>query len=296
MMKNTQVITGGPSYSRDLWDAHGIKMIAERIDKAKKSMKHLRDFFQDSANMSFRNAQTTHKLQGYKIGDDEFGTLKFVEDRYCELIETMSKNEQILGSKVRTQCYQKLNDQITRIGRVNSKLLSDLNGWTKSLEREQKKLRKAKQSYDEKKRQSLAVAKALKLEKEHLNTIKGNQTQLNKAPQIESNIMSLQQKCKHTASQSRDQLENYIAAVSHYRGFRVKYDSSTSTLLDQLEQTECDRAQMVHRILKLYLEIEQVMVQQTLRNINTILEHIQYIDAHSDNMVFVEKQRSNQKN
>eukprot|EP01083_Nonionella_stella_P060455 157855_1 len=82
----------------------------------------------------------------------------------------------------------------------------------------------------------------------------------------------------------------------HYRGFQVKYDSSTSTLLDQLEQTECDRAQMVHRILKLYLEIEQVMVQQTLRNINTILEHIAYIDAHSDNMVFVEKQRSNQKN
>ena len=206
----------------------------------------------------------------------------------------MSKNEEILGSKIRTQCYQKLNDQINRISRVNTKLLSDLNQWQKSLEREQKKLRKAKQNYDEKKRQSLAVMKALKIEKENLNLIKGNQTQLKtKAQQIESNIMSLQQKSKHMQMQSREQLDNYIKAVSIYRGFRFKYDSATSTLLDQLEQTECDRSQMMHRVLKLYLEIQQVMVQQSLRNIDTISKHIANIDAHSDNMVFVEKYRSN---
>lgn len=86
MMKHSQVITGGPSYSRDMWDSHGVKMISERIDKSKKSMKQLRDFFQDAANMSFRNAQTTHKLQSMNISTSEFGTLKFVEDRYSELI------------------------------------------------------------------------------------------------------------------------------------------------------------------------------------------------------------------
>eukprot|EP00484_Ammonia_sp_Unknown_P001339 CAMPEP_0197020542 /NCGR_PEP_ID=MMETSP1384-20130603/1356_1 /TAXON_ID=29189 /ORGANISM="Ammonia sp." /LENGTH=709 /DNA_ID=CAMNT_0042448193 /DNA_START=39 /DNA_END=2168 /DNA_ORIENTATION=+ len=288
-------MTGQPSYSRDMWDVHGVKMISERIERSKKAMKSLRDFFQDAANMSFKNAQTQHKLQSLNIGQSEFGTLKFVEDRYCELIETMSKNEEILGSKIKTQCCQKLSDQISRISRVNTKLLADLQGWQKSLEREQKKLRKAKQSYDEKKRQTLAVIKALKTEKEHLNAIKGNQSQLNKAPQIESNIMSLQQKCKHMQAQSREQLENYIKAVSVYRGFRLKYDSSTSTLLDQLEQTECDRAQMVHRVLKLYLEIQQVMVQQSLRNIETISKHIANIDANSDNMIFVEKYRSNQR-
>ena len=85
-MKHSQVITGGPSYSRDMWDSHGVKMISERIDKAKKSMKQLRDFFQDAANMSFRNAQTTGKLNSMNVGQHEFGTLKFVEDRYCELI------------------------------------------------------------------------------------------------------------------------------------------------------------------------------------------------------------------
>lgn len=207
----------------------------------------------------------------------------------------MSKNEEILGSKIRTQCYQKLNDQINRISRVNTKILSDLQQWQKSLDKEQRKLRKAKQSYDEKKRQCLAVQKALKIEKENLNQIKGNQSQLNKAPQIESNIMSLQQKCKHMQAQSREQLDNYIRAVSVYRGFRLKYDSSTSTLLDQLEQTEVDRSQMLHRVLKLYLEIQQVMVQQSLRNIDTISKHIANIDAHSDNMVFVEKYRSNVK-
>eukprot|EP01084_Bolivina_argentea_P138863 244380_1 len=184
-MQNQQ-ITGGPSYSRDMWDSHGVKMISERIEKTKKSMKQLRDFFQDIANMSFRNASTMHKLQSLNVGNSEFGTLKFVTDRYSELIETMSKNEEILGSKLRTQCYQKLNDQINRISRVNTKLLSDLNNWQKTLEKEQKKLRKCKQSYDEKKRQCLAVIKALKIEKEHLNNIKNNQYHLNKAPQIES--------------------------------------------------------------------------------------------------------------
>ena len=89
MMRHSQVITGGPSYSRDMWDPHGVKMISERIDKAKKSMKQLRDFFQDAANMSFRNAQTTGKLQQLNIAQNEFGTLKFVEDRYCELIGNM---------------------------------------------------------------------------------------------------------------------------------------------------------------------------------------------------------------
>ena len=96
-------------------------------------------------------------------------------------------------------------------------------------------------------------------------------------------------------TQHREQLEQYIRAVSVYRGFRLKYDSATSTVLDQLEQTEVDRAQMLHRVLKLYLEIQQVMVQQSLRNIDTISKHIANIDAHSDNMVFVEKYRSNQK-
>merc|ERR1719204_63567 len=193
-MKQAQVIQGGPSYSRDMWDAHGIKKISERIDKERRGMKQIRDFFQDAANMSFRNAQITHKLQSLDTEAAEYGTLKFVEDRYCELIETMSKNEEILGSKIRTQCYQKLHDQINRIQRVNTKLLSDLSAWQKSLEREQKKLRKAKQAYDDRKRQSLAVAKALKLEKEHLNAVKLSE-QLHKAAQIESNIMSLQQKC-----------------------------------------------------------------------------------------------------
>jgi len=295
MMKHSQVIEGGPSYSRDMWDNHGIKMITERIEKSKKSMKQFRDHFQDSANMSFRNAQITHKLQSTNNENTEFGTLKFVEDRYRELIETMSKNEEILGSKIRTQCYQKLSDQIHRIQRVNAKLLSDLGNWQKSLEREQKKLRKAKQTYDDKKKQCLAVEKALRVEKEHLNSVKGNQSAMSKAPQIESNIMSLQQKAKGMQSQSREQLDHYIKAVSVYRGFRLKYDSATSTVLDQLEQTEVDRSQMLHRVLKLYLEIQQVMVQQSLRNIDTISKHIANIDAHSDNMIFVEKYRSNQK-
>ena len=90
MMKHSQVIEGGPSYSRDMWDNHGIKMITERIDKSRKSMKQLRDFFQDAANMSFRNAGITHKLQSMNTEGTEFGTLKFVEDRYCELIGTSS--------------------------------------------------------------------------------------------------------------------------------------------------------------------------------------------------------------
>merc|ERR1719427_1483941 len=147
----------------------------------------------------------------------------------------MSKNEEILGSKIRTQCYQKLSDQIHRIQRVNTKLLSDLGHWQKSLEREQKKLRRAKHNYDDKKRQCLAVEKALNLEKEHLNAVKANPNQLSKAPQIESNIMSLQQKVKGMQTQHREQLDLYIKAVSVYRGFRLKYDSATSTVLDQLD-------------------------------------------------------------
>eukprot|EP00485_Elphidium_margaritaceum_P004995 CAMPEP_0202691800 /NCGR_PEP_ID=MMETSP1385-20130828/6409_1 /ASSEMBLY_ACC=CAM_ASM_000861 /TAXON_ID=933848 /ORGANISM="Elphidium margaritaceum" /LENGTH=670 /DNA_ID=CAMNT_0049347253 /DNA_START=38 /DNA_END=2050 /DNA_ORIENTATION=- len=295
-MAHAQSISGGPSYSRDMWDTHGVKMITERIDRSKKSMKSLRDFFQSSADTSFTNAKTTHKLQAMNIGEAEFGTLKFVEERYGELIETMSKNEEILGSKIRTQCYQKLSDQITRITRVNTKLLGDLASWQKSLEREQKKLRKAKQSYDEKKKQTLAVHKALQQEKEHLTAMKDSPSQSsNKIPQVEANVMALQQKYKSMQTQSREQLEQYIKAVAIYRGFRLNYDSSTSVLLDQMEQTECDRAQMVHRVLKLYLEIQQVMVQQSLRNIDTISKHIANIDANSDNMVFVEKYRSNQK-
>ena len=85
-MRNSQSITGGPSYSRDMWDPHGVKMISDRIEKTKKSMKQLRDFFQDIANMSFRNASTMHKLQSIEVGKSEFGTLKFVTDRFAELI------------------------------------------------------------------------------------------------------------------------------------------------------------------------------------------------------------------
>eukprot|EP01084_Bolivina_argentea_P088351 159529_1 len=198
--------------------------------------------------MAFRNAQTLHKLQTMNIGQCEFGTLKFVEDRYSELVETTSTNEEILGSKIRTQCYQKLKDQITRISKVNTSLLSQLSSWQKSLLREQKNFHKAEQLFNKKK-----------------------------------------------ANLSRNVFDNYNKAVSAYINFRSKYDSSTSTLLDQLEQTECDRSQMLHRILKLYLEIRQVMVQQSLRNIDTISKHIANIDSHSDTMIFVEKYRSNKR-
>jgi len=65
-----------------------------------------------------------------------------------------------------------------------------------------------------------------------LNAVKANPNQISKAPQIESNIMSLQQKVKGMQTQHREQLDLYIKAVSVYRGFRLKYDSATSTVLD----------------------------------------------------------------
>ncbi len=91
---------------------------------------------------------------------------------------------------------------------------------------------------------------------------------------------------------SRDALDNYLKAVSHYRGFRLRFDSITSNLLDQLQNTEKERTKMVHRLLNVYLEIQTVMVRQSLKNIETIQEHIKKVDADADNAVFAEKTRS----
>eukprot|EP01084_Bolivina_argentea_P194171 333124_1 len=225
-----------PSYSGDLSDDHGIKMISERIARTGRTMKHLRDFFQDSANMSFINAQTLHKLQMMNIGQSEFGTLKFIIDRYSELIETSSKNAEILGSKIRTPCYQKLSDEINRISNQNTKLLSDLQQWQKSMDKEEKKLSSAKWWYN-------------------------------------------------------PESEKYIQAVSVCDEFRLKYNAARSKVLDELEQTEYDRAQMLHRILKLYVEIHEVSLTQSLQNVGTIKGHIANIDANADNVIFVKKHR-----
>ena len=35
-----------PSYARDLWDSHGLKVISERIKRDEKAMKSLQNYFQ----------------------------------------------------------------------------------------------------------------------------------------------------------------------------------------------------------------------------------------------------------
>ena len=224
-----------PSYARDLWDSHGIKMIKERINKTEKSMKSLQTFFNDISSQAFRNSQVYHKLPTYNVSSVEFGTLKFILDRYGELIETMSKNEEILGSKLRTQCYNKLQNEMDIITKINHKLISELKNYNNSLDKEKKVLKKAKKVYDEAKKVYLQVERQLKNEKDILNNCKIQPNLSNKINQIENNILSLQTTLKQKKSLSREALESYIKAVSVYRGFRQKYDASTSQILDQLE-------------------------------------------------------------
>jgi len=180
-----------PSYSQDLWDPHGFKVITERIEKEKKMMKNLSNFFQSVSEMSFGDSKTLHKLSSIKLGETEFGTLKFVTDRFTELIEITSKNEEILGSKLRTQCFQKLNDHISRLQRINTKLLNDLSTWHKSLEKEQKKLNKARELYEEKKKQIAIVEHQLITENHHLTN---KQNPDRNIPEIEKKIGELQKK------------------------------------------------------------------------------------------------------
>ncbi len=91
-------------------------------------------------------------------------------------------------------------------------------------------------------------------------------------PAIESNVISLQNKVTHMRAYSRDALDNYLKAVSHYRGFRLRFDSITSNLLDQLQNTEKERTKMVHRLLNVCWEIQTVMVRQSLKNIERLLK------------------------
>ena len=46
-------------------------------------------------------------------------------------------------------------------------------------------------------------------------------------------------------------------------------------------------------MVTLHLDVQRIMAQQSLKNIETIAQHVSKIDAKSDNMVFVEKYRSN---
>ncbi|ETO07213.1 hypothetical protein RFI_30180, partial [Reticulomyxa filosa] len=82
--------------------------------------------------------------------------------------ETIGKKEEILASKVRTNCQQKLTDQMKRFDKVNNKLLNDLNNEDKNSQKEVKALARAQQNYDEKKRQVIAAEESLNAELQRL--------------------------------------------------------------------------------------------------------------------------------
>ncbi|ETO17144.1 hypothetical protein RFI_20189 [Reticulomyxa filosa] len=284
----------------------------------------------DSAKNSFSTSQTMAKFSTLPCAQHEIGTMNFSLTRFTELIETMSKNEEILGCKFRTICQQKMSEQIKRFEKLNNSLLTDLTNWHKQLEKESKQLAKAQQNYEEKKKQVLAVEQSLKIENQKFQTysekqMRTKQKKQNKKknahthihiyiqiPQAQNNIITLENKRTHLRAQSREALDEYITAVSGHRSFRIRFDTSTSSILDKLERTglkvefslkilaffffykitEVERAKVFHKLLNVYLEIQQVMITQSLKNIETVKEHITNLDPNSDNALFIEKSRT----
>lgn len=116
-------------YALNMWDDHGIKTIQQRVKKSMKSMKQLLDFFQEIANMQFKNSTIFEKYPNNTISENEAGTTKFILDKYASVQETESQNTKILGSKISANCYQKLNDEINRISKLNTTLTTELLKW-----------------------------------------------------------------------------------------------------------------------------------------------------------------------
>ena len=124
--------------------------------------------------MAFNDHSVLHKITTQNFSEYELGTMKFSLDRFVELIDTMARNHEILGSKFRTNCQQKLNEQIKRFDKINSKLLGDVNNWHKSLQKEHKILMRAEQHYHEKRKQQ--IKEELNLKNENLKYIEFKKT------------------------------------------------------------------------------------------------------------------------
>ncbi|ETO07212.1 serine-leucine-rich repeat protein, partial [Reticulomyxa filosa] len=106
------------------------------------------------------------------------------------------------------------------------------------------------------------------------------------------NIATLQNKVIYLRAQAKEAKDIYVFAVRTHREFRLKHDNITAQTLEQLERT-VERSKMFHRVLNAYLEVQHVMVTQSLRNIETIKIHIANLNPQNDNAQFVESSRTN---
>merc|ERR1719384_572337 len=127
-----------------MFDADGIKMIRDKITKSQNAMTALTEFFHNVSEMMYGNSSITQQLQSKNISECEWGTMKNATAKYCELINTMSKNQEIAGNKMRQQCYIKLKDEMNTIQQRNTKTISALKQWQNKYHAERETLQNGK--------------------------------------------------------------------------------------------------------------------------------------------------------
>ncbi|ETO30392.1 hypothetical protein RFI_06730 [Reticulomyxa filosa] len=150
--------------------------------------------------------------------------------------KVMSNNEKLVRDKCDSNCQQKLSEVMKTFETTSNQILTDLKNWHKQAYKRNARLTKAQTLFEDKKKQTSALEHQL-----HVETSKSRspsrQSIFANASSTYSDVSTLQSKLTDLRSELKEAKDQYTTAERRYRAFRLKFDSVTGTLLEQLEQT-----------------------------------------------------------
>jgi len=174
------------SYSSDLWDEAGLKVILTRIEHGKKSVQAILGFFKEMTALGQSNSkvfkrqtkQSTNFAFSYTstpqlnhVVSEEIGTMHGMMVKFLMMIKNLGANQNSWAEKIRLRCYKVLDSKSADIFRSASKLTSSIHKLHKDFRAEERKLRKLQNVFEEKVNELKELEKTMRYAEERKKDI-----------------------------------------------------------------------------------------------------------------------------
>jgi len=306
------------SYSSDLWDEAGLKVISTRIENGKKSVQAVLGFLKEMIALGQSNFKSFKKQtkesngfgltynaapQLFQIPGVEVGTMQGMMTKFLVMIQNLGANQKLWSEKIRLKCYRVLASKSEDIFKNASKLVGSIQKLHKDFRAEERKLRKFQCIFEEKVKDLKAMEKLMDCAEErkrrhdsYTYSFKVGKKQnpsrkvanadnfLGKKSLRDDELMTRQLKLQTAMTDRKSAEKDLERHVCFLRGWQSKFNILLTKKLDELEKNETQRVVLIQQTIKIFIAICREIAVETVHQLDSLQMEIK--PSH-DNTQFV---------
>lgn len=312
------------SYSSDLWDEAGLKVISARIENGKKSVQAVLGFLKDMIALGQSNFKSFKKQtketnsfgltygnapQLFQIPGIEVGTMQGMMTKFLMMIQNLGANQKAWSEKIRLKCYRVLASKSADIFKNASKLVGSIQKLQKDFRAEERKLRKLQCVFEEKVKELKAMQKLMEDAEERkrihdsynynfkLGMKKHSPSKkdasadnfLGRKGPREDELMTRQLKLQTAIMDRKNAEKDLEKHVCFLRGWQSRFNILLTKKLDELEKNETERVILIQQTIKIFIAICREIAVETVHQLDSLQMEIK--PSH-DNTQFVKLNRT----